>query len=53
MKITIGNFCDEAQFLVRFNEKSPDNVMGGELTHLTGGLYLLRAESDTVYITLK
>ena len=53
VKITIGNFCDEAQFLVRFNEKLPDNVMGGELTHLTGGLYLLRAESDTVDITLK
>ena len=53
VKITVGNFCDEAQFLVRFNEKLPDNVMGGELTHLTGGLYLLRAESDTVDITLK
>lgn len=53
VKITIGNFCDEAQFLVRFNEKLPDNVMGGELTHLTGGLYLLRAAADTVDITLK
>ncbi len=53
VKITIGNFCDEAQFLVRFNEKLPDNVTGGELTHLTGGLYLLRAAADAVDITLK
>ncbi len=53
VKITIGNFCDEAQFLVRFNEKSPESVTGGELTHLTGGLYLLSAVSDTVEITLK
>lgn len=53
VKITIGNFCDEAQFLVRFNEKLPNNVMGGELTYLTGGLYLLRATADTVDITLK
>ncbi len=53
VKITIGNFCDEAQFLVRFNEKSPESVTGGELTHLTGGLYLLRATADTVDITLK
>ncbi len=53
VKITIGNFCDEAQFIVRFNEKLPDNVTGGELTHLTGGLYLLRAAADTVDITLE
>lgn len=53
IKITIGNFCDEAQFLVRFNEKLPENVVGGKLTHLTGGLYLLCAVTDTVEITLK
>ncbi|MBE6564478.1 MAG: DUF2194 domain-containing protein [Ruminococcaceae bacterium] len=53
VKMTIGHFYDEAQFLVRFNEKLPDHVTGGELTHLTGSLYLLRAESDTVDITLK
>ncbi|MBQ7054376.1 MAG: DUF2194 domain-containing protein, partial [Oscillospiraceae bacterium] len=53
VKITIGNFCDEAQFLIRFNENAPDKVTGGELTHITGGLYLLRAEKDIVDITLK
>lgn len=53
VKITIGNFCDEAQFFVRFNEQSPERVVGGELTHLTGGLYLLYATEDTVEITLR
>lgn len=53
VKITIGNFCDEAQFLVRFNEKTPGSITGGELSHLTGGLYLLRATANTVDITLE
>ena len=50
MELTIGNFYDEAQFFVRFNEKYPDTVTGGELTHLTGSLYLLRADSDKVTV---
>ena len=53
VKITIGNFYDEAQFIARFNEKLPESITGGELTHLTGGLYLIRATKDNVYITLK
>jgi len=53
VKITIGNFFDDAQFLVRFNEKLPESVKGGELTHLTGGLYLLSADKAVVDITLK
>lgn len=52
VRITIGNFYDEAQFLVRFNEGTPEDIMGGNLTHLTGGLYLLCATEDTVEITL-
>ncbi len=52
VRINIGNFYDEAQFLVRFNEGTPEDVMGGKLTHLTGGLYLLCAAEDTVDITL-
>lgn len=50
MELTIHNFYDEAQFLVRFNEKYPDTVTGGELSHLTGNLYLLRADSETVTV---
>ena len=50
MVITIENFVDDAQFMVRFNEKSPKSVKGGELTHLTGGLYLLEANKSTVTV---
>jgi hypothetical protein len=51
--ITIDNFRDEAQLLVRFNEQQPDLVRGGTLTHVTGGLYLLAATEAVVDITLK
>lgn len=50
MVISIGHFIDDAQFLVRFNEKSPKSVDGGELTHLTGELYLLEANKSTVTV---
>ena len=53
MKITIDNFYDDAQFLVRFNEKQPDTVQGGKLTPVTGNLYLLDADTDTVTISFK
>ena len=53
MKITIDNFYDDAQFLVRFNEKRPDTVQGGKLTPVTGNLYLLDADTDTVTISFK
>lgn len=51
--ITIDNFYDEAQLLVRFNTGTPTNVKGGTLTHMTGDLYLLSATSRVVDITLK
>ena len=50
MVLTIGNFNDDAQFMVRFNEKKPGSVAGGKLTHLTGDLYLLEASADTVTV---
>ena len=53
MTITIANFYDEAQLLVRFNEKLPDQIQGGTLTHLTGNLYHLVATEEVVNITLK
>lgn len=53
VRITIDNFYDEAQLLVRFNEKVPGDVQGGTLVHLTGGLYLLSATENVVDITLK
>lgn len=53
VKITIDNFYDEAHFLVRFNEGVPDDIRGGVLVHLTGGLYLISATESIIDITLK
>lgn len=53
MTLQIENFHDDAQFFVRFNEKNPGAVTGGTLTHLTGDLYLLEADRDTVTVLLK
>ena len=50
MVLTIGNFYDDAQFLVRFNEKTAADLTGGTLTHLTGDLYLLQATASTVTV---
>ncbi len=50
MVITMDHFVDNAQFLVRFNEKSPESVEGGVLTLLTGNLYLLEANKSTVTV---
>jgi hypothetical protein len=51
--ITIDNFYDDAQLLVRFNTGTPVDVQGGTLTHMTGDLYLLAATQSVVEITLE
>lgn len=53
MTVKLDNFYDEAQLMVRLNTEEPNLVSGGELTHLTGDLYLLKATADTVTITFK
>lgn len=54
MLLSIENFYDDAQFMVRFNNgKKPDKVSGGKITHLTGNLYLLEANKEAVSIKLK
>jgi len=53
MTLRLHNFYDEAQFMVRFNGKTPTAVSGGTLTRLTGDLYLLEATKDTVTVSLK
>jgi hypothetical protein len=50
---SLGNFVDEAYFMVRFNEDKPGRVTGGSLEHLTGNLYLLHATSAKVSIAKK
>ena len=54
MVITIGNFYDDAQFLVRLNKnQTVKSVTGGRLTNITGNLYSLEADKDTVTISFK
>ena len=51
--LTLGNFTDEAWLLFRANEGVPGRVTGGQLTCLTGKLYLLKAENAVVTIERK
>ena len=51
--VTLGNFYDEAWLMFRANDGVPGAVSGGELTHLTGNLYLLKANDKTVMIERK
>lgn len=51
--LRLGNFADEAWLLFRANGGTPGSVSGGELTHLTGNLYLLRADAPIVTMERK
>lgn len=50
MEISLGNFYDQAQLMVRFNENQPGKVSGGKLTHITGDLYLLEANRAQITV---
>lgn len=52
LTLSLSNFYDEAYLMLRFNEYTPDKVSGGSLTNLTGNLYLLKANSDIVTISV-
>ena len=51
MEISLGNFYDEAQLMVRFNDARPKDVTGGTLEQLTDTLYLLQADQSHVTVT--
>ena len=51
--LSLGNFHDEAWLMFRANNGEPGAVTGGELTHLTGNLYRLKANDKTVTIERK
>ena len=51
--LSLGNFHDEAWFMFRANNGEPGSVSGGEITHLTGNLYLVKATDKTVTIERK
>lgn len=50
---SLGNFHDEAWLMFRANNGEPGAVTGGEITHLTGDLYLVKATDKTVTIARK
>ena len=51
--LSLGNFHDEAWLMFRANNGEPGAVTDGELTHLTGNLYLLKANDKTLTIERK
>ena len=51
--LDLGNFHDEAWLMFRANDGEPGTVTGGEITHLTGDLYLVKATDKTVTIARK
>lgn len=51
--LCLGNFHDEAWLIFRCNNGEPGSVSGGEITHLTGSLYLVKATGKTVAIERK
>lgn len=53
LTLSLGNFHDEAWLMFRANNGEPGAVTDGELTHLTGNLYLLKANDKTLTIERK
>lgn len=51
--LSLGNFHDEAWLMFRANNGEPGAVTGGEIKHLTGDLYLVKATDKTVTIERK
>ena len=51
--LNLGNFHDEAWLMFRANNGEPGTVSGGEIKHLTGDLYLVKATDKTVTIGRK
>lgn len=51
--LSLGNFHDEAWLMFRANNGEPGAVTGGEITHLTGDLYLVKATDKAVTIARK
>lgn len=51
--LSLGNFHDEAWLMFRANNGEPGAVSGGEIKHLTGDLYLVKATDKTVTIERK
>ena len=53
IQLRLSGFYDEAWLMVRCNQGEPDKVTGGEIEHISGDFYLLRATQDVVTIQLE
>ena len=51
--LSLGNFHDEAWLMFRANNGEAGAVSGGDITHLTGDLCLVKATDKTVTIARK
>lgn len=52
IRLALGGFNDEAWFYLRINNGKPGHVSGGSLSEAADGLYLVRAVSPELSITI-
>lgn len=52
LKISLGGFNDEAWFYLRLNEGRPGHVTGGTVSRAADGLYLVKAASPEMTISI-
>ena len=52
IRLSLGGFNDEAWFYLRINNGKPGHVSGGSLSEAADGLYLVRAVSPELRITI-
>ena len=50
IQLRLTGFYDEAYLMMRFNSGEPVKVSGGEVEHISGDFYLLKATQDTLII---
>ena len=48
--LRLDGLWDEAYLMMRFNNGAPGEITGGELEHISGDIYILRATSDLIKI---
>ncbi|MDD3393954.1 MAG: DUF2194 domain-containing protein [Anaerotignum sp.] len=53
MNIKLGGFSGDAYLMLRINEGELDTVLGGEVEHITGNLYLIHAKNDEISVKWK
>ncbi len=53
LRLTLGNFVDEAWLMIRLNTAAPKEVRGGSIQQLSQNLYLLKADAGQVVIELR